>query len=102
MVMRKQQRILLIFSNARLVAYLAMKYFGVPVSPSRLRIADWIGLEENFDKRLETWKENCLSMAGRITLIDACLTNSPIYHMSMYLLPKTTIKKLDAKRRRFF
>jgi hypothetical protein len=79
-----------------------MKYFGVPVSPSRLRIADWIGLEENFDKRLETWKENCLSMAGRITLIDACLTNSPIYHMSMYLLPKTTIKKLDAKRRRFF
>jgi hypothetical protein len=58
-------------------------------------------LEEKFDKRLETWKGNCLSMAGRITLIDACLTNSPIYHMSMYLLPKTTIKKLDAKRRRF-
>jgi hypothetical protein len=28
-------------------------------------------------------------------------TNSVIYHMSMYLLPKTTIKKLDAKRRRF-
>lgn len=83
------------------VGIFPMKSLGVPVSPSKLHVADWITLEEKFDKRLEVWKGSCLSMAGRITLIDACLTNSPIYHMFMYLLPKCTIKTLDAKRRRF-
>jgi hypothetical protein len=35
-------------------------------------------------------------------LINACLSNSPIYHMPMYLLPKTTIGSLDKKGRSFF
>jgi hypothetical protein len=34
-------------------------------------------------------------------LINACLRNSLIYHMSMYLLPKTTIGNLDKKERSF-
>lgn len=45
---------------------------GVPVSPSRLHIEDWISLEEKNDKRLETYKGICLSMAGRISLIYVC------------------------------
>ena len=76
-----------------------MMYLGVPLSPFRLRIEDWIRLEDKFHKRLDSWKGSSLSMAGRITLINACLSNSPIYHMSMYLLRSTTIKKLDIKRK---
>jgi hypothetical protein len=30
------------------------------------------------------------------------LTNSPIYHMSMYLLPKTTIKKARCQKKKIF
>lgn len=33
-----------------------MKYLGVPVSPNRLQVADWVILKEKFDKRLEAWK----------------------------------------------
>jgi hypothetical protein len=43
-----------------------------------------------------------LSMAGKTTLINASLVNSTICHMSMYLLPKTVIKRLDKYRRKFF
>jgi hypothetical protein len=43
-----------------------------------------------------------MTIAGRTTLIGASLNNSPMYHMSVYLLPKTTIKSLDKMRRRFF
>jgi hypothetical protein len=71
------------------------------VSPYCLRIEDWIRLEEKFDKRLYSWKGGSLSSAGRITLINSCLSNSPIYHMSMYLLPNTTIKNLDKNRKKF-
>jgi hypothetical protein len=73
-------------------------YFGVPVSPNRLHIVDWKKLEEKLDKRLDSWKGSSLSVAGRITLINACLSNSPIYHMSMYLLSNKTIGNLDKKK----
>lgn len=43
-----------------------------------------------------------MSIAGRTTLINSSLSNAPIYHMSIYLLPKTIIKSLDKIRRTFF
>ena len=41
-------------------------------------------------------------MAGRLTLINSSLSSTFIYHMSMYLLPKTTTEILDKQRRTFF
>jgi hypothetical protein len=43
-----------------------------------------------------------LSIIGRTTLINSSLTNSSIYHMSMFLLPKTVIHRMDKGRRKFF
>jgi hypothetical protein len=43
-----------------------------------------------------------MSIARRTTLIGASLNNSPIYHMSVYLLPKTTMDSLDKIRKSFF
>jgi len=79
-----------------------IKYLGVPVSPSRLKVIDWLPLIEKGCKRLDVWKGGSLSIAGRSTLITASLNNSPMYHMSVYLLPKTTVKNLDKIRRKFF
>lgn len=52
-------------------------------------------------KKLAIWMGNCLSIAGRATMISSSLTSTFIYHMSMYLLPKTTSDKLDKQRRTF-
>jgi hypothetical protein len=78
-----------------------MRYLVVPDSPSKLHVVDWIIWEENIEKRLLAWKGSILSIAGRTTFINACLSSAPIYHIYMYLLLKTTIKKLDEKRRKF-
>jgi hypothetical protein len=43
-----------------------------------------------------------MSIAGRTILINASLTNVVIYHMSMYLVPKTVADSLDKQRRVFF
>jgi hypothetical protein len=43
-----------------------------------------------------------MSYGSRTILINASLTNSSIYHMSMFLLPKTNIKNLDKPRRKIF
>lgn len=80
---------------------LPVKYLGVPVSPCRLKVRDWTPLEEKNMKKLAVWMGSCMSIAGRTTMIDSSLSNTFIYHMSIYLLPKTTTDILDKQRRTF-
>lgn len=80
----------------------SIKYLGVPVSPSRLHISDWLPLIEKNNKRLDIWKGGSMSIAGRSTLINSSLNNAPIYQMSIYLLPKAIVSNLNKLRRTFF
>ena len=43
-----------------------------------------------------------MSIAVRTALISACLNNSPIYQMFVYLAPKTISDKIDKIRITFF
>jgi hypothetical protein len=43
-----------------------------------------------------------MSSAGRTTLINSSLSNTIVYHMSMYLFPKTVAGVLDKQRGIFF
>jgi len=79
-----------------------IRYLGVPVSPCRLHVRDWTPLLEKNEKKLAMWKGSSLSIAGRTTLINSSLSSSFIYHMSIYLLPKTIVESLDKQRRTFF
>jgi hypothetical protein len=72
------------------------------VSSRRLHVIDWLPLLEKNAKRLDVWKGSSMSIAGISTLISSSLNNAHIYHMSIYLLPKTVIKELDKVRRTFF
>jgi hypothetical protein len=84
------------------IGFFPLRYLGVPiVAPSRLHVVDWAKMEEKSAKKLDVWQGNSLSIAGRTTLINSSLVNSTIYHMSMYLLPKTVIKRMDKSRRKF-
>ena len=78
-----------------------IKYLGVPVRPSILHVSDWMPLIDKSMKKLDIWKGN-MSIAGRSTLISSSLNNAPIYHMSIYLLPKYVIGRLDKIHRTFF
>lgn len=77
------------------VGHFPIKYLGLPVSPSRLHVADWIPLKEKNGKKLDVWKGGAMSIAGRTTLINSTLSSSFIYHMSMYLFLKTIVNDLD-------
>jgi hypothetical protein len=79
-----------------------IKYLGVPVTSSKLHIADWMPVDEKLLKRLDGWKGNALSLGGRHILINSCLSSIPTYYMSMHMLPKTILKKMDRTRKRFF
>jgi hypothetical protein len=48
------------------------------------------------------WQGRSLSIGGRAILNNSSLSNSATYHMSMFLLFKTTLKKMDKARRKNF
>jgi hypothetical protein len=84
------------------VGLFPINYIDVPVSPSRLKVADWLNLEEKHAKKLDVWQGNSISIGGKIVLINSSLSNTTTYHMSMFLMPLTTIKRMDKVRRKFF
>jgi len=79
-----------------------IKYLGVPVSSSRIRVKEWLPLDEKMLKRLDGWKGGALSMGGHLTLLNSSLSSIPTYSMSIYMFPKTVIKRMDRTRKQFF
>jgi hypothetical protein len=79
-----------------------IKYLGVPVCGSRLRVADMIYLSDKLKKKLEGWAGYSSLIGGRFSLIQSSLSSTLVYHMSMYLLPMTNLVSLTKIIRKFF
>jgi hypothetical protein len=69
---------------------------------SRLHVKDSKPIAEKNEKKLVVWRWGTMSIAGRTTLISSSLSSAIIYHMFVYLLPKTTTDELDKQRQVFF
>ena len=66
-------------------------YLGLPLSPHKLRVADYKPLLDSFDRYLSGWKAKLLSTSGRLVLVNVVLGGLTIYFMSSHLLQKTVI-----------
>ncbi|KAJ4811862.1 RNA-directed DNA polymerase (reverse transcriptase)-related family protein [Rhynchospora pubera] len=76
-------------------------YLGLPLSNKKLKREDYVNLLQRFKLKLDTWSSSMLSMAGRLTLINSCLSSLPVYFMSVFRLPKWVIHDIDTIRRTF-
>jgi hypothetical protein len=82
------------------IGSLPMKYLGVPIDNKKLSKNLWCSMEEKMEKKLAGWQGRFLSLGGRLTLLNSCLTNVPLYMLSIYPAPKSVIRKLDIYRKR--
>ena len=71
---------------------------GVPVSYSTLRNIDWEFVDVRYPKRCDSWIGRSASTRGRLILLNSSLSSIVYYHMSMFLLSKTFIERLDKYR----
>jgi hypothetical protein len=76
-----------------------MKYLGVPIDNKKLNKCLWASTEEKVEKKLSLWKGRFLSLGGRLTLMHRCLTNVPLYMLSIYSAPKSVIRRIDIHRK---
>ena len=84
------------------VGKLPVRYLGVLVMYAMLKTVDWDFLDAKLLKRLAAWISYIASFGARLTLVNSSLDGIPSYFMSMFLLNKTFIEKMNKHRRRFF
>jgi hypothetical protein len=76
-------------------------YLGLPLSPHKIRVADFKPLIFKFDRYLAGWKVRLLSSGGNLVPVNVVLSSLAVYHMSSMILLKMVIAALDARRLAF-
>lgn len=77
-------------------------YLGLPLSPTKLSVANCTPLISSCDRYLSGWRASLLNRAGRLTLTTSVLSSLPLHFMAAMDVPKTVIKAIDRRHRAFF
>lgn len=76
-------------------------YLGLPTAVGKSKFRCFSFLLDRLRYKLNTWKENTLSYAGRATMIKVVAHVIPYYVISYFLLPKSLYKKMESLNARF-
>lgn len=77
-------------------------YLEAPLFLSKASSKDFKFLLDKLETKLMGWRSNCLSWAGRGTLIGSMAQAIPTYSMSAFNIPTKICDKLDSISRRFW
>jgi hypothetical protein len=80
------------------IGFLPFTYLGLPLSISRLTMADFWPLVSKCERRLAVFS-SFLSEVGRLELTNVVLTSLPTYAMCSFMLPKIVLKQIDRYRK---
>nr|KYP59873.1 Putative ribonuclease H protein At1g65750 family [Cajanus cajan] len=83
------------------VGQLQFKHLGLPLGANPRKLSTWKLMLDGLQKRLSFWKHKCLSIEGRVTLINSVLNVMPIHFLSFFKAPNPVIKEIVAIQRDF-
>lgn len=78
------------------------KYLGLPTLVGRSKMKTFESMQSKVQKKLDGWKENFLSQAGKEILLKAVVQAIPTYNMSFFQLPKKLCSNLNSLMSRFW
>jgi hypothetical protein len=78
-----------------------MRYLGILIHYRRLVLIEWKIVEERLQKRLSSWNGKLVSLEGRLVLINLVLSNMVLHIISLFLLPKGVLQKLDSEKKKY-
>jgi len=77
------------------------RYLGANLATGRYTRGHFKHIVEKIQNKLTRWKQQCLSLAGRITLSKAVISSIPYYHMQYAKIPKTICDEIEKIQRGF-
>jgi hypothetical protein len=77
-------------------------YLGLSALVGKSRTKEFKGIIDRVWKRLQDWKLQLLSQAGREILLKAVIQAIPTYCMSVFMLPKTLCTKINSLMQNFW
>ncbi|EOY04491.1 Non-LTR retroelement reverse transcriptase-like protein [Theobroma cacao] len=77
------------------------KYLGAPMLHGRVTKATYSDLCNKVGRKLEQWSNKFLSMAGRVSLVQAVSSTMASYIMQTTLLPDSVAMEIDKLNRNF-
>lgn len=76
-------------------------YLGAPMLHGRVTKDSHRFIVDRMERRLASWKQNSLTMAGRRILVQSVTSSMPIYNMQSILLPASVCGSIDKINRDF-
>ena len=70
------------------------KYLGFSLKAKGYGKRDWCWLIDRFFKKISVWEARFLSLAGRLILVQAVLSQLSVYWSHLFHLPASIIKKM--------
>jgi hypothetical protein len=74
-------------------------YLGLPMGTTKPQVKHYLPLMNTVERRRITATAAWLSMTGRLTLVNSCLSSLPTYAMCTLQLPITVINIIDRARK---
>lgn len=75
--------------------YFPIKYLGVPLFLHRANVIHFEYLIEKIRRAIDGWKVKLLSFGGKITLIKAVHSSSPIYTIASVLVHMSVLNRIE-------
>lgn len=73
--------------------FFPVRYLGIPLSPRRLKIAEYDGLINKMVEKVQSWSAEMRSYAGRLQLVKAVLMSIQRFWSSIFPLLVAVIRK---------
>ncbi|XP_058775837.1 uncharacterized protein LOC131650124 [Vicia villosa] len=83
------------------VGKIPFPFLGIQLGCNQRQRSTWAGVVNKMRRRLSSWKCRCLSIGGRITLINFVLNAIPGYYLSFYKIPKVVLAEMVKLQREF-
>jgi hypothetical protein len=77
------------------------KFLGLPMGARIRALSTLKSILDKMLSKLQNWKFRYLSLRARVTLFNSVINSIPIYHLSIYKIPKPILKRLIAIQRSF-
>ena len=78
-----------------------MPYLGLPLGGNPKTIGFWDPVVERISRRLDDWRKAFLSLGGRISLIQSCVSHIPSYFLPLFKIPALIASKIEKMQRDF-